>query len=158
MAQGRTDRAERLIAASPEKIYEAFVDASALSAWLPPQGMTGRVLELEPSEGGRYRIELRYADSAPEDVGKTASRTDVTTGRFLELVPGRRIKQSVEFESSAPEFAGEMTMTWSFVTVPGGTHVTVTAENVPSGISKEDHDVGMSSSLENLAEFVERQR
>ena len=36
--------------------------------------------------------------------------------------------------------------------------VTVTADNVPSGISKADHDIGLKSSLDHLARFVERQR
>jgi uncharacterized protein YndB with AHSA1/START domain len=142
--------------ATPERIYEAFVDASALMAWLPPQGMTGRVLELEPREGGRYRIELAHGEGAPENSGKTAGKTDVSKGHFVEMVPGRRIKQSVEFESSDAAFAGNMIMTWAFDAAPDGTLVRVTAENVPSGISKQDHDAGMRSSLENLARFVER--
>jgi len=71
-------------------------------------------------------------------------------------LPGRRIKQSVEFESSDPAFTGEMTMTWSFDTAADGTIVTVTADNVPNGISKADHDAGLRSSLENQAAFVER--
>ena len=49
-------------------------------------------------------------------------------------------------------------MTWSFDVAPGGTMVTVTAENVPSGITRKDHDEGMRSSLANLAGFLERQR
>ncbi|HKY37321.1 MAG TPA: SRPBCC family protein [Polyangiaceae bacterium] len=155
-ARGRTDRAERLVKATPERIYAAFVDGAALMAWLPPRGMTGRVLELKAREGGRYRIELSYADNARESSGKTTGRTDVSSGRFVEMLPGRRIKQSVEFESSDAAFAGEMMMTWSFDAVPDGTLVTVTAENVPRGISKQDHDAGMQSSLENLARFVER--
>jgi uncharacterized protein YndB with AHSA1/START domain len=154
-ARGRTDTASRLIAATPERIYAAFVDAEALMAWLPPDGMTGRVLELEAREGGRYRIELRYGDETAESVGKTTGRTDVSKGRFVEMVPGQRIKQSVEFESTDPAFAGEMMMTWSFEVAASGTRVTVTAENVPSGISKADHDAGLASSLENLARFVE---
>lgn len=123
--------------------------------WLPPAGMTGRGLEYDFRGGGRYRIELRYADetSAP---GKTTGGTDITRGRFVELVPGRRIVQSVEFESSDPAFAGEMTMTWSFEAAPGGALVTVTADNVPSGIRKADHDAGLRSSLDNLAGFFER--
>jgi uncharacterized protein YndB with AHSA1/START domain len=154
----RTDSAQRLIAASPRKIFEAFVDAAALMAWLPPAGMTGRVLEFEPREGGRYKIELRFGDGAPDGAGKTTGRTDVSRGRFVEMVPDRRIKQSVEFESDDAAFAGEMMMTWSFEVAPGGTMVTVTAEKVPSGITREDHDAGMRSSLENLARFLERQR
>ena len=90
--------------------------------------------------------------------GKTTDRTDVTHGRFLELVPGRRVTQSVEFESSDAAFSGVMTLTWSFDDAPRGTRVTITANNVPRGISKADHDAGLRSSLENLAAFVERHR
>jgi hypothetical protein len=75
----------------------------------------------------------------------------------LQLVPGRRIWQSVEFESSDPTFAGEMTMTWSFDPASEGAMVTVTADNAPSDISKADHDAGLRSSLDNLAGFVEPQ-
>ena len=123
--------------------------------WLPPAGMTGRVLEYDFRDGGRYRIELRYADETSAS-GKTTGDTDVTGGRFVQLVPGRRIVQSVEFESSDPAFAGEMTMTWSFEPAPEGALVTITADNVPGGISQADHDAGLRSSLDNLAGFVER--
>jgi hypothetical protein len=46
-------------------------------------------------------------------------------------------------------------MSWTFVPVPGGTEVTIIADNVPDGIGKPDHDAGMQSSLENLARFAE---
>jgi len=152
----RTDIASRLIAASPQAIYRAFVDPEALMEWLPPEGMTGRVLEFDPREGGRYRIELAYeGEGPPSDKAKTTARTDISTGRFLALVPGKRIVQSVEFESANPAFAGEMVVIWSLDAAPDGTMVTVTAENVPPGISKADHDAGLNSSLENLARFVE---
>jgi hypothetical protein len=47
-----------------------------------------------------------------------------------------------------------MLMTWVFEPTPAGTKVTITAENVPSGISPADHDEGLRSSLENLAKFM----
>jgi hypothetical protein len=67
--------------------------------------MSGQVLEYHFSDGGPYRIELHYDDKTSAGSGKTTDRTDITKGRFLELVPGRRIKQSVEFESSDPAYA-----------------------------------------------------
>jgi uncharacterized protein YndB with AHSA1/START domain len=152
----RSDAATRVIGASPDTIYHAFTNAASLMQWLPPSGMIGRALEYDFREGGRYRIELRYDEKMSTESGKTTERTDITNGRFLELLPGQRITQSVEFESSDPAFAEEMTMTWSFDTAPGGTTVTVTADNVPNGISKADHDAGLRSSLENLAAFVKR--
>jgi uncharacterized protein YndB with AHSA1/START domain len=151
----RSDTATRVIRASPDTIYRAFADAAALVQWLPPSGMSGHVLEYDFKEGGRYRIELQHDETMSTGSGKTTDRTDITNGRFLELLPGRRIKQSVTFESTDPAFADEMTMTWSFDTAPDGTTVTITADNVPHGISKSDHDAGLRSSLDKLAAFVE---
>ena len=148
----RTDKARRRIAASPGAIYAAFVDPEALMAWLPPAGMTGRALLFEPWQSGRYRIALTYQG---EGEGKTADRTDISAGRFLALEPARRIVMTAIFESDDPAFAGEMILTWSLDPTPGGTEVKVTAEKVPAGISAEDHEAGLASSLENLARFIE---
>ncbi len=150
----RTDTETRFIPASAEALYCAFVDPEALIAWLPPRGMSGRILLFEPWHGGSYRIELALEGEGNGVSGKTTERTDVTSGRFLELVPGRRIVQSVEFESADPAFAGTMAMTWLLNSVPEGTNVTVSAADVPPGISPEDHEAGLTSSLENLARFV----
>jgi uncharacterized protein YndB with AHSA1/START domain len=152
----RTDTASRLIAAPTDAVYRAFESADTLMQWLPPSNMSGRALEYDFREGGRYRIELRYEDAKDVGSGKSGDRRDVSTGRFIELRPGTRIVQSVEFESDDPAFAGTMTMTWSFEPEQGATEVTVRATGVPSGISKADHDAGLKSSLDNLALFVER--
>ena len=117
--------------------------------------MTGRAPLFEPWEGGRYRIELSYPDE-PGAGGKTGPRSDVSHGIFLEVDPGRRIVQSAEFESGDPAFAGEMILTWSFRDTGEGAEVTVSASNVPPGISEADHQAGLASSLANLARFVER--
>ena len=147
---GRTDRASQEIDAPPQAIHAAFADPDQLMKWLPPQGMTGRALVYDFRPGGSYRIALTY--EAPGAVGKTSDRTDVSAGRFLAIEPGR-IVQSVEFDSSDAAFAGEMLLTWSFEPTPRGTNVSVTAENVPAGISQADHDAGLRSSLANLARF-----
>jgi uncharacterized protein YndB with AHSA1/START domain len=150
----RTDSASAVIDALPEAVYRAVADPDALMAWLPPEGMSGRVLEYDFREGGRYRIELTYGDAAAAGAGKTTARTDVTAGWFLSLAPGECIVQSVEFESEDASFAGEMIMTWSFEAAGARTRVTITAENVPPGISQADHDAGLRSSLENLARYL----
>jgi uncharacterized protein YndB with AHSA1/START domain len=150
----RIDTGSVVVAAKADDVYRAFSDPRALVAWLPPGDMTGRVLDYDFREGGRYCIELTYASDMPADVGKTTGRTDISTGRFLTLEPGKRIVQSVEFESADVSFAGEMIMTWSFEALPVGTRVTITAENVPRGITKADHDAGLRSSLENLSRFL----
>jgi uncharacterized protein YndB with AHSA1/START domain len=152
--QRRSDTASRVIHASPDTLYRAFGSADSLMQWLPPSGMTGRAFEYDFSEGGRYRIELQYDERMLHGSGKTTNRSDITKGHFLELVPGRRIKQSVEFESRDPAFTGTMTMTWMFEPAEEGTTVTVRADNVPDGISRAEHAAGLKSSIDNLTAFV----
>jgi uncharacterized protein YndB with AHSA1/START domain len=151
----RTDSALRMIKATPSAIYRAFVDPDAFVRWLPPSGMKGRVDAFDPREGGDYQLTLTYDRSDHPTPGKTTEHADVTHGRFLQLVPGRRIVQSVRFESDDPSFAGEMRLTWRLEPDPGGTMVTITAENVPRGIAPQDHQAGFAATLANLAAFVE---
>lgn len=155
MADKRTDSASRVIRASPETIYRAFVDPKALIAWLPPAGMKARLFSFDPRPGGSYRMALSYEQANHPGHGKTSEHTDVVEARFKELVPGERIVQVVEFQSDDPAFAGAMTMTWSLAAVADGTMTTILCEDVPAGIGKEDHDAGLSSTLANLAAFVE---
>ncbi|MEP1123641.1 MAG: SRPBCC family protein [Ilumatobacter sp.] len=150
----RTDRASRLIDAPIGVVFDALVDRDALEAWLPPGDMTGRFERFDPSPGGSYRLVLTYADPS-ESPGKSSSDSDVIEARFLDVVADERVVQAVDFESEAPEFAGTMTMTWSVREESGGTRVEFVADDVPDGISAEDHAAGLSSSLENLADFVE---
>lgn len=153
--RGRTDSATRFIAAPADVIYRAFVDPKAWPQWLPPDGMTGQIYEFDARPGGTYRMALTYRADHP-NAGKTSDDTDVVEGRFAELVPNDRVVQIVTFQSDDPAFTGEMRMTWSLSPAVGGTSVSIIAKNVPAGISKEDHDLGLRSTLENLARYVER--
>lgn len=152
----RIDQASRVITASPETIYQAFIDPEAIASWRRPEGMEAHVEVFEPREGGIYRMSLVYTDTDHEVSGKTSKHADSFEGRFVELVPNERIVEVVEFESDDPAFAGEMTIITSMTPVAGGTEVTIRCENVPRGIRAEDHQVGLASSLENLATFTER--
>ncbi|WP_164214346.1 SRPBCC domain-containing protein [Virgibacillus sp. YIM 98842] len=148
----RTDTASKMIKASPQTIYQSFINPEALVSWLPPKGMSGCIDKFEPCEGGTYRITLTYEVDHP---GKTSENTDVARGKFLELVPDKRIVQSIEFDSEDPAFSGEMVQKWLLEPTSEGTKVTIICENVPWGIQKEDHDEGLMSTLENLAIFTE---
>jgi uncharacterized protein YndB with AHSA1/START domain len=155
MQLGRVDSASRVIKAPPADIYRAYVDPNALVRWLPPTGMKGRIETFDPRDGGEYRLVLTYVDANQSATGKTTRDADVVHGRFLELVPDRRIVQSVRFESADPSFAGEMKLTWNLNPAPEGTTVVIIAENVPDGIMRADHEAGFAATLDNLAAFVE---
>ena len=149
----RTDTASRLIHAAPDKVYAALVDPDALVEWLPPGGMTARLESYDLRPGGRYRMILTYKDVAAARP-KSSADSDVVEGTFVELVPGKGLVQAVDFVSDDPAFAGTMTMSWLLEPTGEGTQVTILAENVPEGISAEDHDAGLRSSLENLARYL----
>lgn len=152
----RTDRASRLIAAAPERVYRAFVDAADLATWLPPEGMSGEMLDFDARAGGGYRMALTYQSDDHAAPGKTSEHADMVEVRFVQLVPGKRIVQAATFDSEDPAFAGTMTMTWDLERADGKTRVAITCRDVPAGIRKQDHDAGLKSSLANLARFVER--
>jgi uncharacterized protein YndB with AHSA1/START domain len=151
----RTDADFRVIRAPIERVYAALVDPEALVVWLPPNGMTGRFERFDLRPGGSYRMVLRYADAATAR-GKATAATDIIEARFIDIVPGVRVVQAVDFVSDQPEFAGTMTMIWKVTPVENGTRLEIRAENVPGGISAEDHAAGLASSLANLAAYLER--
>lgn len=143
-----------MIAAPPDDVYAALVDPEALIAWLPPAGMTGAFERFDPRPGGSYRLVLTYAEDSASR-GKATADTDIVESRFIELVPGVRAVQAVDFVSDDPAYAGTMTMTWDLTEVDGATRVDISADNVPDRIAAEDHAVGLASSLVNLAKYLE---
>lgn len=146
----RRHTASQWVPATPDAAYDAFVRPERLVQWLPPAGARGRILALEPHPGGRFEMTLTF-DAVP---GKSAGNTDVVQARFVELLPGRRIVLAVSFPSPDPSFAGVMKMTWTFDPEGEGTRVTIVADDVPAGISRADHEMGMRSTLANLQGYM----
>ncbi|MCA1842395.1 MAG: SRPBCC family protein [Actinobacteria bacterium] len=153
--RSRAHTASRVIAAPPDRVFACLVDHEALAHWLPPDGMRARFDHFDPRPGGSYRLVLTYID-ASRARGKATTDSDIVDGRYIDIVPGVRVVQAVDFVSDDPAFAGTMTMTWEMTPVAGGTRVDISAEDVPDGISAEDHAAGMASSLANLADYLER--
>ncbi|MFI2782589.1 SRPBCC family protein [Streptomyces sp. ALB3] len=153
----RTDRASRVIAATPERVWAALVDREALTTWLPPAGMTGRFERFDARSGGSYRLVLTCSDASGAS-GKATADSDIVEARFVDIVPGVRVVQAVDFVSDDPAFAGTMTMTWDVTAVEEGARVDIIAEDVPDGVSAEDHAEGLSSTLANLAAYAESGR
>jgi len=98
---------------------------------------------------------LTYAD-ASTGPGKSTADSDVVEAHYVDIVPGVRVVQEVTFVADAPDLAGTMTMTWEVAATDDGTRMDVRAEQVPAGISAEDHAAGLASSLANLAAYVEQ--
>ena len=98
---------------------------------------------------------LTYADPSAGP-GKTTADSDIVEARFIDIVPGVRVVQAVTFVADDPDLAGTMTMTWEVTATDDGTRVDIRADQVPDGISAEDHAAGLASSLANLAAYVQR--
>jgi len=144
-----------VIAVPPERVYAALVDPEALVAWLPPDGMSARFERFDVRPGGSYRMVLTYADASAAP-GKATGDSDIVEARFVDIVPGARVVQAVDFVSDDPAYAGTMIMTWEVTPVEAGTRVDIRADEVPDGISAEDHAAGLASSLMNLSAYFEQ--
>jgi uncharacterized protein YndB with AHSA1/START domain len=135
------------------RVYNALVDATAVAAWMVPDGMTSQVHSFEGREGGAFRISLTY-DEATE-AGKTTAHTDTYHGRFVKLVQNERVVEVVEFETADPSLRGEMTITIALADADNGTEVVAVHDKLPPGLSPADNELGWRLSLAKLAALVE---
>ena len=152
---GVSTRTSAVIRARSGEVYAAFLDPTALVEWLPPAEMTGKMHEFDARVGGGYRMSLFYPPGDRALRGKTSDREDLVNVRFVELTPPRRIVEAVSFVTTNPAFFGEMTLTVTFKDIPGGTHATLSFENLPPGLRAEDNEAGVRLSLEQLARRFE---
>ncbi len=148
-------RNSKWIKATPEALYGAFTDPTALAVWLAPGDMTGEVHRFDCRVGGGYQMSLYYPSSETTSRGKTEDREDRYTARFVELTPPRRIVEAITFDAVDPAFEGEMIMEVTFEAENEGTNVSVFFKDIPAGIRPEDNEAGTQSSLEKLARYVE---
>jgi len=139
-----TIRLHRVLRAPAERIYRAFLDADAMAKWLPPNGFTGRVHELDARVGGRHRMSF---------TNFTTGDAHAFGGEYLELVPHERIRYTDVFDD--PNLPGGMQTTISLRPVACGTELTVVQEGIPAQIPPEMCYLGWQESLILLAKLVE---
>jgi uncharacterized protein YndB with AHSA1/START domain len=143
----------RHLRAPRARVYRALLDAQAVQQWMVPDSMTSHIHCFDAREGGAFRISLTY--ELPTTAGKTSARTDTFHGRFVKLVPDAQVVQVVEFETDDPAMQGEMTITYLLAEADGGTDLIGVHENLPSGVSPADNELGWRMSIDKLAELVE---
>jgi uncharacterized protein YndB with AHSA1/START domain len=139
-----TVRLHRVLRATPERIYRAFLEADAMAKWLPPYGFTGKVHHLRAEVGGTYRMSF---------TNFTTGHSHAFGGEFLELIPNERICHTDTFDD--PNLAGEMRTTVSLKQVSCGTELQVVQEGIPSVIPIDGCYLGWQASLAQLAQLVE---
>src|SRR5262249_57055923 len=109
-AMPRTDRASRVMAASPGRVWAALIDPEALIAWLPPGEMTGRFERFDARPGGSYRMVLTHPDASGAP-GKATAESDIVEARFVDIIPGERVIQAGGFVSPDPPPPPPLTLT-----------------------------------------------
>lgn len=134
----------RVLRATPDRIYRAFLDADAMAKWLPPYGFTGKVHHMDPRVGGTYKMSFtNFSTGSSHSFG----------GTYLELVPNERLRWSDKFDD--PNLAGEMTNSVSLAKVSVGTEIRIVQEGIPDVIPAEACVLGWQESLTLLAQLVE---
>jgi uncharacterized protein YndB with AHSA1/START domain len=137
-------RFHRIIKAPPERVYRAFVDAEAMAKWLPPNGFTCKVHELDAKVGGRYRMSFSNF---------TTGHGHSFGGEYLELVPHERLRYTGVFDDA--NLPGTMQTTVSLRPVFCGTELNIVQEGIPQVIPVEACYLGWQESLVLLAKLVE---
>ena len=139
-----TIRLHRVLRATPERVYRAFIDADAMAKWLPPNGFTGHVHEIDARVGGSYRMSF---------TNFTTGQSHAFGSKYLELVPNQRLRYTDVFED--PNLPGTMDTTVSLREVSCGTEVHIEQSNLPEVIPLEGCYLGWQESLLLLAKLVE---
>jgi uncharacterized protein YndB with AHSA1/START domain len=144
MATTNTVRLHRVLRAPPERIYRAFLDPEAMAKWLPPNGFTGKVFEMDAREGGQWRMAFKNFSSG---------NSHAFGGTYLELVPNQRLRYTSKFDDA--NLPGEMQTSVSLRKVLVGTEIEVVQEGIPAVIPAEACYLGWQESLAQLAQLVE---
>jgi uncharacterized protein YndB with AHSA1/START domain len=139
-----TIRLHRVLRAAPERVYRAFLDPDAMVKWLPPDGFTGKVHEMDAKVGGRHQMSFTNFST-----GKSHS----FGGTYVELTANERIRYTDKFDD--PNLSGEMQITVTLKDVSCGTEVNIVQEGVPEAIPAEMCYLGWQESLVLLARLVE---
>jgi uncharacterized protein YndB with AHSA1/START domain len=139
-----TIRLHRVLRATPERVYRAFLDPEAKAKWLPPNGFTGKVHHMDARVGGSYKMSF---------TNFTTGKSHSFGGQYLELTPHERIRYTDKFDD--PNLPGAMQVTIRLSKVSCGTEVNITQEGVPDIIPAEACYLGWQESLALLAKLVE---
>lgn len=139
-----TVRLHRVLRAQPDKVFRAFVQADAIARWLPPNGFTCHVEQLDVRIGGAFRMSF---------TNFSTGHTHFFGGSYLEVVPSQRLSYTDRFDD--PGLPGEMVTTIELRAVACGTELTAVQEGIPAAIPTEFCYLGWQESLDHLARLVE---
>ena len=139
-----TVQLHRVLRTTPDKLYRAFLDPHALAKWLPPNGFTAQVHQLDAKVGGGFRMSFtNFGSGNSHSFG----------GTYLDLRPGELLRYTDVFDD--PNLPGQMVTTVTLAAVSCGTELKVVQEGIPDVIPPEACYLGWQESLVLLAKLVE---
>ena len=141
---GNTVRLHRVLRAPPARVYRAFLKADAMAKWIPPNGFTCTVHQMEARVGGTFRMSF---------TNFTTEKSHSFGGEYLELVPNALIRYTDKFED--PNLPGTIQVTVGLKAVSCGTDLSIVQEGIPEVIPVEMCYLGWQESLAALAKLVE---
>ena len=139
-----TIRLHRVLHATPERVYRAFLDSDAMAKWLPPNGFTGKVHHIDAKVGGTYKMSFTNFST-----GKSHS----FGGKYLHLTPNEHIVRTDVFDD--PNLPGEMKTEITLRKTSVGTELNIVQAGIPAVIPLEACYLGWQESLTLLAKLVE---
>jgi uncharacterized protein YndB with AHSA1/START domain len=143
-SDSNTVHLHRVIRATPDRIYRAFLNPDAWAKWLPPHGFIGKVHQMDPQVGGQYRMSF---------TNLTTQQSHTFGGEYLELIPNEKLRYTAVFDD--PNLPGAMQTTVTLEVVSCGVELKVVQEGIPSAIPAEGCYLGWQESLQLLTQLVE---
>lgn len=146
--RGQTWRIERVFQATPEDVWEAFVDEKQYAQWISPFESAAEMHEFSPRPGGRARFTM---------IGPKGERYPEASLMFESLDKPREL---VLFEANRDRpdvFNGHpMRLHVWIEAVPGGTHLTIEQSGLPTTFPLEMAQQGFGACLDKLGRLLAR--
>lgn len=120
------------IAASPETVFDFFVDPHLMTQWM------GRAVDVDPRPGGQFRCDIRDET--------------VASGEYVAVEPPTRVVFTWGWEGGGPTVdPGESTVEVLLDAEDDGTRVRLIHHDLPSAESARKHGHGWRHYLDRLA-------
>lgn len=130
----------RRIAASPERLFDAWLDPAMLKRFISPVPGTSTLrAETDPRPGGRYEIVMQ------NEMGEIPH-----WGEYREIDRPNRLS----FTWNSPHAEPDSLVTLTFRPVGDETEVTLVHDRFPSEAERSGHERGWTGILDGLAAMV----
>jgi len=135
---------ERILDASPEKVFKAYTDPAILSQWFAPRPWTITDAVIEPRPGGRFNFVMHGPDG----------ERFPNSGVFLEVIENRRLISTDAFTpdwkpAGAPFMVARIDME---PTADGRTKYTATASHWSAESMKQHEQMGFHEGWGTVAD------